>query len=105
MRPRVLSASRSTGNAASAVVYAQCYGLLFMWQKGSQSLPLSVGFFFGIFCFLKYFFGARAPGGKEGRDRVFVHICAGNTGSNGTFCLLNPEPKPYGPKALNHLMP
>ena len=25
-------------------------------------------------------------GRKEGKDRIFVHICAGNTGSNGTFC-------------------
>ena len=29
--------------------------------------------------------GGRA-GRKEGRDRIFVHICAGNTGSNITFC-------------------
>ena len=29
--------------------------------------------------------GGRA-GRKEGRDGIFVHICAGNTGSNGTFC-------------------
>ena len=47
--------------------------------------------------------GGRA-GRKEGRDRIVVHICAGNTGSNGIF-FLNPEPKPYGPKALNHLTP
>ena len=30
-------------------------------------------------------YGGRA-GRKEGRDRIFVHICSGNTGSNGTFC-------------------
>ena len=28
----------------------------------------------------------RKEGLKEGRDRIFVHICAGNTGSDGTFC-------------------
>ena len=41
-------------------------------------------------------------GRNEGRDRIFGHICAGNTGNNST---LNPEPKPYCPKALNHLTP
>ena len=28
----------------------------------------------------------RKEGRKEGRDRIFVHICARNTGSLGTFC-------------------
>ena len=60
-----------------------------------RTLYLGWGFFFGIiFGFFLVFFlvlGLRRKEGgqeerKEGRDRFFVHICAGNAGSNATLC-------------------
>ena len=40
----------------------------------------------------------RREGRKEGRDRVFVRWKHWQQ----RYFLLNPEPKPYGPKALDH---
>ena len=50
--------------------------------------------------------GGRA-GRKEGRKEgtVFLFTSALETLAATVLFLLNPEPKPYGPKALNHLTP
>ena len=57
-------------------------------HAGGGSFLVLFLFFFSVFFLV---LGLRRKQGgqeerKEGRDRFFVHICAGNAGSNATLC-------------------
>ena len=47
----------------------------------------------------------RKEGGREGRKEAGLCPHLRWKHWQQRYFLLNPEPKPYGPKALNHIMP